>query len=216
VQRWREVAPRKAGNPMAQWDPAALPSRLAAPCVQPAHAVELAIPTGGEGSRRGSRRRWRGPAAGRTSSRLCPLLVVCAGSGRAAAAALHWPVLAPSWLPHRSRKPSARQRPAGRHVEASSCTRMLTVEDQGRRGAVARCDREELLQCGSHLRALLAGSRRRRVGHRSKPVWDQNETRTEFRDLVGRFVCPGTGLTQRNKFKYRQRILLFLTIGTMI
>jgi hypothetical protein len=53
---------------------------------------------------------------------------------------------------------------------------------------------------------LLAGSRRRG----SKPVWDQNETWMEFRDLVGRFASSGTDMTQRNKFKDRQCILLKL------
>jgi hypothetical protein len=47
VQWRREAATRKAGNPAAWWDPAALPSRLTAPCVQPTHATELAIPAGG-------------------------------------------------------------------------------------------------------------------------------------------------------------------------
>jgi hypothetical protein len=165
-------------------------------------------PGRGAGSWRGSRRRWRGPVAGMTSSRLWPLLVVCAGSGRRP------PPPSTGRCSHcrgrhrRSREPDARQRPTGRHFEASSCTRMLAVEDQGRRGAAARRDREELLQCSSHPRALLAGSRGRRVGRGSKPVWDQNETRTEFKDLVGRFASSGTGLTQRNKFKDRHHILL--------
>jgi hypothetical protein len=86
---------------------------------------------------------------------------------------------------------------------------MLAIKDQGRRGAAARRNREELLQC----RALLAGSRGRRVGRGSKPVWDQNETRTEFKDLVGRFASSGTGLTQRNKFKDRHHILLLKKYG---
>jgi hypothetical protein len=32
---------------------------------------------------------------------------------------------------------------------------------------------------------------------------DQNETRTEFRDLGGHFASSGTGLTQRDKFEDR-------------
>jgi hypothetical protein len=49
------------------------------------------------------------------------------------------------WCSHRrgrrrhSREPDACQRPASQHFEASSCSRMLAVEDQGRQGAVARC-----------------------------------------------------------------------------
>jgi hypothetical protein len=47
MQWWREAPARRVGNPAVQRDPAALPSRLAAPCMQPAHEVKLAIPTGG-------------------------------------------------------------------------------------------------------------------------------------------------------------------------
>jgi hypothetical protein len=59
--------------------------------------------------------------------------------------------------------------------------------------------------------------------HGSKSVWAKNkiETRTEFMDLIGRFAsffCEHsfcefrTNLTQRKKFKDRQRILLLKTI----
>jgi hypothetical protein len=44
-------------------------------CSQPTRSSLRSRPGGREeGSRRGLRRRWRGPAAGRTSSRLCPSL----------------------------------------------------------------------------------------------------------------------------------------------
>jgi hypothetical protein len=138
VQRQREAVARKAGNPAARWDPTALPSRLAAPCVQPAHAAELVIPAGGRGAEGargggGEGRRWARPLAD------------CAPSLRFAQV-VGGPPPPPSTgrcshrrgCRRRSRKPDARQRPTSWHFEASSCMRMLAVKDQGRPGAGAR------------------------------------------------------------------------------